>query len=85
MTARGMTEAEKYLFDVHGYLVIEGLLSPEEVAAANAAVDSRAGQIQIRPCDLANGSRTLEGSQGRGDQIPPNATVVMDVLIVEVQ
>ena len=55
------------LFDVHGYLVIEGLLSPEEVRAANAAVDSHAGDIRIRPCDLANGSRTLEGTQGRGD------------------
>ena len=67
MTARGMTAAEKYLFDVHGYLVIEGLLSPEEVRAANAAVDHHAGQIQIRPGDLANGSRTLQGSRGRGD------------------
>ena len=67
MTGRGMTEAEKYLFDVHGYLVIEGLLSPEEVRAANAAVDSRAGDIRVRPGDLANGSRTLEGNQGRGD------------------
>jgi len=34
-----MTEAEKYLFDVHGYWVIEGALSPEAVAAANAAID----------------------------------------------
>ncbi len=67
MTGRGMTEAEKYLFDVHGYLVIEGLLSPEEVRAANAAVDHHAGQINLRPCDLAHGSRTLVGSQGRGD------------------
>ena len=42
-----MTDAEKYLFDVHGYLVIEGALSPEEVAAANAAVDRHADDIQI--------------------------------------
>ena len=34
-----MTDAEKYLFDVHGYLVIENALSPEELEAANAAVD----------------------------------------------
>ena len=32
-----MNPSEKYLFEVHGYLVIEGALTPDEVAAANAA------------------------------------------------
>jgi hypothetical protein len=62
-----MTESEKYLFDVHGYLVIKGALSPDEVAEANAAIDHHADQIQIRPNDLAHGSRTLQGTIGRGD------------------
>ena len=29
-----MTDAEKYLFDLNGYIVVEGLLTPDEVAAA---------------------------------------------------
>ena len=62
-----MTEAEKYLFDVQGYLVIEEALSVEEVAAANAAVDHHADEIGIRPNDLANESETLGGTTGRGD------------------
>ncbi len=62
-----MTEVEKYLFDVHGYLVIKGALSPAEVAAANAAIDHHAGKIQIRPNDLAYGSANLQGKMGRGD------------------
>ncbi len=62
-----MTEAEKYLFDVHGYIVIEGALSPEQVAEANAAIDHHAESIQIRPNDLANLSTTLVGKTGRGD------------------
>ena len=62
-----MTDAEKYLFDVHGYLVIENALSPEELEAANTAVDHHADQISIRPNDLANGSTTLRGKMGRGD------------------
>jgi hypothetical protein len=62
-----MNETEKYLFDIHGYLVIEGMLSPDEVAAANAAVDAHAGNINLRPNDLAHGSKTLSGSEGRGD------------------
>ena len=39
-----MTESEKYLFDVHGYLLIENALSAEEVAAANAAIDAHADE-----------------------------------------
>ena len=62
-----MTETEKYLFDVHGYLVIEGVLSADEVTAANAAIDHHADQISIRPNDLAHGSSTLVGETGRGD------------------
>ncbi|MDP6112242.1 MAG: phytanoyl-CoA dioxygenase family protein [Planctomycetota bacterium] len=62
-----MTEEEKYLFDVHGYLLIEGALSPAEVEAANAAIDHHPHKIQIRPNDLARMSRTLSGKTGRGD------------------
>ena len=57
-----MDEAEKYLFEVHGYLVIEDALSPEEVAAANAAIDHHADQIGIRANDLAHESETLMGT-----------------------
>ena len=62
-----MTEAEKYLFDVHGYIVIENALSAEELAAANAAVDHYAHQIDVRGKDLAHRSSTLAGTSGRGD------------------
>lgn len=62
-----MTESEKYLFDVHGYLVIENALTSAELDAANAAVDANADRINIRPNDLARTSRTLQGSKGRGD------------------
>lgn len=34
-----MNEEEKYLFDLRGYLVLEDVLTPDEVAAANAALD----------------------------------------------
>jgi hypothetical protein len=62
-----MTEAEKYLFDVHGYLVIENALTQSELEAANASIDARAHEIKLRPNDLARGSKPLEGSRGRGD------------------
>lgn len=34
-----MTDAQKYCFDLQGYLVLEGVVSPELVAAANRAMD----------------------------------------------
>ena len=43
-----MTEAQRYLFDLNGYLVVRGVLSPEEVAKANAAIDKRADQMVQR-------------------------------------
>ena len=61
-----MNETEKSLFEVHGYLILKGLLSPAEVAAANAAIDHHADQIGIRPNDLANESTTQPGTTGRG-------------------
>ena len=62
-----MNESEKFLFDLHGYLVIPQVLAAHELAAANAAVDHHADQIGIRPNDLAHESKTLAGRMGRGD------------------
>lgn len=36
----GPTEREKYFFDLNGYLVLRGALSPQEVAGCNAALDA---------------------------------------------
>ena len=62
-----MTDTEKYLFDVHGYLVIRDALTAAQLEAANAAVDAHAHEIKLRPNDLARTSETLKGSIGRGD------------------
>ena len=62
-----MNDQEKYLFDVHGYLLIEGALSAEEVAAANAAIDAHAGDTQAAFPGLAHGSSTLAGQRPRED------------------
>jgi ectoine hydroxylase-related dioxygenase (phytanoyl-CoA dioxygenase family) len=34
-----MTDDERYLFDLNGYLIVRNVLSPEEVQAANVAID----------------------------------------------
>lgn len=64
-----MTEDEKYLFDLNGYIVVPDALPAADVALANAAVDRYADRIRERIGEdsLAGGSPALEGSTGRGD------------------
>jgi hypothetical protein len=64
-----MGEMERYLFDLTGYLVIEGILTPGEVRMANKAIDRHQEQIRVRPQEqsLAGGSPTLRGEFGRGE------------------
>ena len=36
----GLTDTERYLFDLNGYLIPRAALSPQEVAACNESLDS---------------------------------------------
>ena len=61
-----MTDYEKYLFDLNGYLVIEDILSDEQVAALNAAVDNNVAAPTEPPATgLNSGSEKLSGTHGR--------------------
>ncbi|KAL9191119.1 hypothetical protein ACHAXT_000825 [Thalassiosira profunda] len=43
-----MSEAERYLFDLNGFLVVRNVLTPEEVAACHAAIDNHADEAVAR-------------------------------------
>jgi ectoine hydroxylase-related dioxygenase (phytanoyl-CoA dioxygenase family) len=43
-----MTEDERYLFDLNGYVVIRGVLTPDEVQEANAVIDNHAHEMVER-------------------------------------
>ena len=64
-----MNQEERYLFDLNGYLVIEDVLTEEEVALANQAIDQNQDKVRIRPPDqkLDGGSAHLAGDLGRGE------------------
>jgi ectoine hydroxylase-related dioxygenase (phytanoyl-CoA dioxygenase family) len=66
-----MTEAERYLFDLNGFLIIRGVLSPEEVEEANAAIDRHAHEMVERSdTNLRNakqGTRFFGHGPGRMD------------------
>ena len=61
-----MTNDEKYLFDLMGYIVIEDALTPEEVARCNAAIDHHIDQMTDQRT-LSGGSKALEGTSTRKD------------------
>ena len=61
-----MTEYEKYLFDLNGYLVIDEILSPEQLTAFNVAIDHhRPTDDRLPPRSLDGGSEALRGQHGR--------------------
>ena len=64
-----MNEHEKYLFDLNGYLVVENVLTPDEVTLCNEAIDHHTDDIRERvgELSLSEGSKSLEGITGRGD------------------
>jgi ectoine hydroxylase-related dioxygenase (phytanoyl-CoA dioxygenase family) len=66
-----MTDDERYLFDLNGYLIVRNVLSAEEVAAANAAIDSHAHEMVERsdPAlrNAARGTALAGSGPGRKD------------------
>ena len=62
-----MTDNEKFLFDLWGYVVIEEVLTPDEVTLANEAVERHTHLIANRDPGLSHGSKHLEGATGRGE------------------
>ncbi|HCK09435.1 MAG TPA: hypothetical protein DHW45_06135, partial [Candidatus Latescibacteria bacterium] len=64
-----MTDDEKYLFDINGYLLVRGVLSEQEVAACNEAIDHHQHLIRERTgkLSLSGNSEALNGITGRGD------------------
>jgi hypothetical protein len=68
----GLSEAERYAFEVNGYLVLEDMLSKEQLGEMNAAFDAVGDEIiKLRPRDeagtLSRGAPALVGEHGRGD------------------
>lgn len=66
-----MTEDERYLFDLNGYLVVRGVLSPEEVEQANAMIDKHSNEM-IERSDAAlrnavKGTKLYGTGPGRKD------------------
>lgn len=60
-----MSEAERYLFDLNGYIIIRNVLTPEEVAAANAVIDKHQAEMIERKEDALRNA--VKGTKMYGD------------------
>ena len=63
----GVSDLERYLFDLNGFLVVRGVFTPDEIAAANAAIDARTEAIVERKGDLRLGGSKGDPLAGDGD------------------
>jgi hypothetical protein len=54
-----MTDREKYLFDVQGYLVVREFLTPAEVARLNAAIDANREKMTEHEGTYLGDSKTV--------------------------
>lgn len=52
LVEKGMSRAQKYIFDTAGYFIIRGALSEAEVNAANIAIDSHIADLHERKNEL---------------------------------
>jgi ectoine hydroxylase-related dioxygenase (phytanoyl-CoA dioxygenase family) len=66
-----MTDDERYLFDLNGYIIIRGVLSPEQVEEANKSIDQHADEmIERKDAALRNavkGTQLYGSGPGRKD------------------
>jgi ectoine hydroxylase-related dioxygenase (phytanoyl-CoA dioxygenase family) len=61
-----MTEREKYLFDIQGFLIVRNFLTPEEVVRLNAAFDANRDRIGEDGNSYTGNSTTLKAQRKRG-------------------
>jgi hypothetical protein len=62
----GMSDMERYLFDLNGFVVVRNVFTPDEIAAANAAIDARSDSIVERKGDLRLGGTSGDPLAGDG-------------------
>ena len=52
-----MTAHERFLFDLNGFLVVRNVFTPEEISAANAAIDANVPSMRARDAHALRNSK----------------------------
>ncbi len=58
-----MTEREKYLFDINGYLVVRNILTDAEVVGLNEAIEANKHELREDGNSNTAGSKFLQGDR----------------------
>mmetsp|Transcript_3012 Transcript_3012/g.4253 ORF Transcript_3012/g.4253 Transcript_3012/m.4253 type:complete len:428 (-) Transcript_3012:15-1298(-) len=62
-----MTDDERYLFDLNGFVIIRNVLTPDEIAAANAAIDRKQSGMIERSEDTPALRNAMKGTSFYGN------------------
>lgn len=62
-----MTDDERYLFDLNGFVIIRNVLTPDEIAAANAAIDRKQSGMIERSEDTPALRNAVKGTSFYGN------------------
>jgi hypothetical protein len=68
-TSLGLTEAERYIFDVRGYLVLRGVLSKEEVGSAVSAISKHKEEFVERHAQIKNAKQAAFNGTSDGGRL----------------
>lgn len=61
-----MSEDEKYLFDLNGYIIVRGVLNSEQIENANRAIDNHADEMVERSDDALRNTASNTKFSGSG-------------------
>lgn len=69
ITRRLVTQKEKFLFDLNGFLIVRDLLSKNEIKLMNDAIDAHQISAQARDADFLKNTRSNTGLSLEGSRI----------------
>ena len=67
-TPCGLTDTEKYLFDLKGFIILRGVLAEEEIESAVGAIEKHKHEFVERHMDIKNAKQEAfagESTNGR--------------------
>lgn len=66
-----MSDGDKYIFDLNGYIIIRGVITPDQISAANEAITAREGamieRMELALRNAAKGTPLYGSGPGRKD------------------
>ena len=69
MASAVLSDADRFAFDLNGFLVVRSVFSPEEVATANAGIDAHTAELQARVGDALRNANEGTPMSAKGPRL----------------